>query len=163
MTLPRRKRVRMVGFDYSTAGGYFITINTRIRRPWFGLVSGGVMRLNSAGQMVLAKWDSIPARHPGIMLDAVVIMPDHLHGILVLGTNPDITDTPSLSDVVGTFKSLTTLAYGRGVREDGWPPFEKHLWHRSFRDTIIRTDRALDAFRAYIDGNPGRWSEKHGR
>jgi putative transposase len=54
-------------------------------------------------------------------------------------------------------------AYGRGVREHGWPPFRQHLWHRSFRDTIIRTERSIEAYRAYIEGNLGRWTEKYGR
>jgi REP element-mobilizing transposase RayT len=90
-------------------------------------------------------------------------MPDHIHGIVMLGTEPDIPAEHSLSDVIGAFKSISAVEYGRGVRESGWPPYHGHFWHRSFRDTIIRTERMLEAFRDYIAGNPGRWPEKYER
>jgi putative transposase len=162
MNAPSRKRLRMEGFDYSTPGQYFITINTHTRAPWFGRVHDGVLHPNGAGTMVERIWNNLPDRFPGIMMDTVVVMPDHLHGILVLGTDSTISLEPTLSDVVGVLKSLTTREYGRGVTEAGWSPFDRHLWHRSFRDTIVRSEQSLNQFRGYIEGNPARWSEKHG-
>jgi REP element-mobilizing transposase RayT len=158
----------MDGFDYATPGCYFVTINTRRPGDWFGHVSEGWLYPNDAGTMVLNVWDALPERFPGIIVDAIILMPDHVHGIVMLGTEPEIPADHSLSDVIGAFKSISAAGYGRGVREAGWPPYNGHFcnghfWHRSFRDTIIRTGRMLDTFRAYIEGNPGRWTEKHER
>jgi hypothetical protein len=54
---------------------------------------------------------------------------------------------------------MTTNAYIRGVKNDGWPPFNKRLWQRNYHDHIIRNDRALDRLRDYVAGNPSRWAE----
>jgi putative transposase len=120
------------------------------------------MNSNAAGDMVLLTWRRLADQFPGVVPDVAVAMPDHFHGIIMLGTDPAVTTRPSLSAVVGAFKSLTSVAYGHGVRTCGWRPYVQHLWHRSFRDTVIRTDQSLATFRAYIEGNPGRWSEKQG-
>jgi REP element-mobilizing transposase RayT len=161
MTTPHRKRTRLEGFDYTTPGCYFVTITTRNSGKWSGTVIDGQMVLNDAGKVVRDTWDSLPDRFPGIMLDSVVVMPDHVHGIVMLGTDPEEPSVHALTDVVGAFRSISAVAYGRGVREQGWRPYFGHFWHRSFRDTIIRNEHALDACRAYIDGNPGRWAEKN--
>jgi REP element-mobilizing transposase RayT len=63
----------------------------------------------------------------------------------------------SLSDIVGAFKSLTTNAYSRGVREYGWELFHGHLWQRSFHDRIIQSHDHLQTVRAYIENNPANW------
>lgn len=144
MTPHRRKRIRMEGFDYATPGCYFVTITMPIRKAWFGSVANGVLTPNAAGLMVRSVWDQLPARFPGVMMDCVVVMPDHMHGIMMLGTDANVMELPTLSRVIGAFKSTTAVEYGRGVASDGWPPYQNHLWHRSFRDTIIRSDRALD-------------------
>jgi len=163
VTLPTRKRVRLQGFDYSNPGCYFVTINARTQEPWFGSVDDGLLRPNAAGGMVLEIWLDLPAQFPGVHADMAVVMPDHLHGIIMLGTDPEIPASLTLSAVIGAFKSRTTVEYGRGVRSEGWRPYDQQLWHRSFRDTIVRSDRALEAFRDYIEGNPGRWAEKRGQ
>jgi putative transposase len=163
MSLPKRKCLRMETFDYSAPGSYFVTVNAYTHAPWFGIVAKGLMHPNPAGKMLRFVWNSLPDRFPGIMADAIVVMPDHVHGIVMLGTDPEIASTPTLGDVVGAFKSITAIEYGRGVRESGWRPYKRQFWQRSFRDTIIRSDRALEEFRAYIEGNPGRWTEKYER
>lgn len=163
MTLLTRKRTRLEGFDYSTPGCYFTTINTRTRGFWFGSVIDGVVFSNDAGRMIQNAWKSLPERFAGTTVDAAVVMPDHIHGIAILGCDPEAATRPTLSDVVGAFKSITTVEYGRGVDSAGRPPYEKRLWHRSFRDTIIRSDKALARFQEYIEANPARWSEKHER
>jgi len=80
----RRRSLRLKGYDYSLAGAYFVTICTQDRACLFGDVVDGVMRLNEAGQMVAALWDGIAARLSGVEIDQFVVMPNHLHGILVL-------------------------------------------------------------------------------
>jgi putative transposase len=72
---------------------------------------------------------------------------------------PTDVDTrhPTLGDIVGAFKSLTTNAYIRGVRELGWPPFDKRLWQRNYYERIVRNEGELNRIRRYIENNPANW------
>jgi len=154
---PLRKPTRIPGFDYATAGTYFVTIclNDRsIHR--FGEIESGELALNEAGELISRLWLENIERFPGTTPDEWVVMPDHVHGILHLGTDSSIPTVP-LTDMVGTFKSISTLEYGRRVREASFLPFEKTLWQRSFYDRILVTPAALEAARAYIESNPARW------
>jgi REP-associated tyrosine transposase len=83
-TIHRRRSLRLKDYDYSMAGAYFVTICTQDRACLFGDVVDGAMRLNEAGRMVAALWDGIAARFSGVEIDQFVVMPNHLHGILVL-------------------------------------------------------------------------------
>jgi len=89
----RRRSMRPKGYDYSQAGAYFVTICTQGRACLFGEVVDGEMRLNDAGRMVVAEWERLPALFPNVVLDAFVVMPNHIHGIVIL-TDPadDATD-----------------------------------------------------------------------
>ncbi|MCY4653976.1 MAG: transposase [Dehalococcoidia bacterium] len=182
---PRRKPIRLKGYDYSRVGAYFITIVAQGRMCLFGDVVDGEMRLNDAGMMVRRVWDGMPDRFPHIEMDEFVVMPNHGHGVIVIQQSPGEnsahppvgaslvgaqsptnihSDTrattrvaPTLGDVVGAFKSLTTLEYGRGVRETGWPSFDKRLWQRNYYEHIIRNDKEWNMVREYINDNPARW------
>ena len=66
----------------------------------------------------------------------------------------------SLSDAIGAFKSITTVEYTRGVRQGRYPPYDRTLWQRSFKDRIVQSDKRLETLRRYVEGNPGRWQEK---
>ena len=97
-----RRSIRLKGYDYSQAGAYFITICTQDRACLFGKVVNGEMRLNDAGHMVLAEWNMLPERFPHVVLDAFVVMPNHVHGIVVI-TNPATDDTATTAPtIVGT-------------------------------------------------------------
>ena len=80
----RRKSVRLRGYDYSQAGAYFVTIVTQGRECLFGDVVGDTMQLNGAGRLARAAWEGLPRRFPGIGLDVFVVMPNHVHGIIVI-------------------------------------------------------------------------------
>lgn len=96
--------------------------------------------------MVASVWSTAPDVFPGIVLDAFVIMPNHVHAILTLG------------DVVKWFKTLTTVENAKGVTLLGWPRFPGRLWqHRSY-DHIVRNAADLERVRRYIEANPWRWS-----
>jgi hypothetical protein len=82
-----RRSIRLPGYDYSSSGAYFITICTHQRQCLFGEIVDGAMQLNSLGQMVRSHWLKLPHHHAHVELDAWVIMPNHIHGILFL-TNP---------------------------------------------------------------------------
>lgn len=86
-------------------------------------------------------------------------MPNHLHGIVLLGTVPNV-EVPALGVIVGQFKSLTTVEYTRRVSDGTFPRFDRSLWQRRFHDHIIRGKESLVAARAYIAGNPARWMER---
>ena len=84
-----RRSIRLRGYDYTQAGVYFITVCVKHRACLFGDVVGGVMRLNEAGQRVQSVWDDLPLHYPHLILDAFVVMPNHVHGIVVLTNDAD--------------------------------------------------------------------------
>lgn len=157
----RRNRLRYPGYDYAQPGAVFVTICTYGRQPLFGTVDQGRMAHSPVGAMVLAGWRRIPGTFPVIGLDACVVIPDHVHGLLFMGTEPEPGDElPTVGDIVRWFKSVTVRAYSDGVRAHGWAPYERHLWQGKFHDRIVRSEAELGAIRAYIDGNPARWWEQ---
>jgi putative transposase len=79
-----RRSHRMKNYDYSRAGGYYLTMNTQYRKWLFGEVIDGVMQLSEAGKMVERVWRELPERFPGIRLDAWVVMPEHFHGVILI-------------------------------------------------------------------------------
>ena len=84
-----RQSLRLKGYDYTKPGAYFITLVTQDRRHLFGCIEAGIMHLNDAGHMIQQIWDEIPQYYAGVTVDTFVIMPNHIHGIIVLtGQNP---------------------------------------------------------------------------
>jgi len=81
--LPRRKSLRLRDHDYAAPGGYFVTICTQGKRCVFGRIEAGKMQLNPAGQAVQQAWLGLPQRFPSLYLDTFVVMPNHMHGVLV--------------------------------------------------------------------------------
>lgn len=158
---PVRKPTRLRGVDYAAAGAYFVTMCVQHMEPRFGTIRDGQVILNTAGEMVARVWEENIARYPGTELDAYVVMPNHMHAIVFLGTDPDIDLNAALTRIVQSFKSLTTVEYTRGVRDGIYPPYERILWQRSFNERILRDDREMDIVRTYIESNPGRAQEKH--
>lgn len=151
-----RQSARLPGFDYTRAGAYFLTVATNQRHALFGRIQGD-LGLNAAGQMVASVWRSMPDRLPHILIDDFVVMPDHFHGILHLGPE----NTKRLGDIFGSFKSITTVLYARGVHEEGWQSFPGRLWERNYYEHVIRTERALQKTRQYIRENVAAWKHDH--
>ena len=79
-----RHSIRLPGYDYSQAGAYYVTINTHKKEHLFGEVVGGVVKLSPLGKIVQEEWLKIPTNFSNVVLDAYVIMPNHVHGILVI-------------------------------------------------------------------------------
>ncbi len=169
-----RRSIRLVDYDYAQAGAYFVTVCAEDHLCLFGNVRDGDMWLNDAGEMVQATWDQIPDRYPAVETDAFVVMPNHIHAIIVLSVGagpcacPDPIGQPrgvaptdgrglSLGDVVQRFKTLTTKRYVDGVKQHGWRVFPGRLWQRNYFEHIIRNDHALDQIRLYIMNNPANW------
>jgi len=166
-----RRSIRLKGYDYTQPGVYFVNICVQNRECLFGTIVGGEMRLNDAGRMLQATWEQMPQRFPTIKLDTYVVMPNHFHAIVIIvgaplvgaqlgaGTRPAPTANPSLSGVIGAFKSITTNKYIHQVHNLNWPLFHKRLWQRNYYERIVRNERELDAIRQYIRDNPARWAE----
>jgi len=179
-TAYHRRSIRLPAYDYAQAGAYFVTVCTQNRECAFGGVIDGEMVLNEPGRMVETVWRELPQHHPGVEVDTLVVMPNHVHGIIMLvGAGPRAcpdnpsrsrgvagqpqgvapTGTMSLPDVVHRFKSLTTARYRRGVLERYWLPFPGRLWQRNYYEHVIRNEEDLKAIRQYIIDNPARWEE----
>ncbi len=156
---PCRRSIRLKSFDYSRPGAYFITVGTQNRRPLFGRIISDQVQLSPAGQMISSVWSELPVHYPGVSLDDFIVMPNHVHGIIVL-KEAGIDEPISLGDVVHRFKSFTTARYRRAVREDGWPAFDRRLWHRNYYERIVRDRAALLAIRRYIAANPRCWKPR---
>ncbi|MGB9753481.1 transposase [Roseiflexus castenholzii] len=192
-----RRSIRLKGYDYSQPGAYFITIVTQNRACLFGEVANGEMRLNEAGRMVHQEWANLPSRFPNLDLDAFIVMPNHIHGIIIItdvdpvgaglvgaglvpaqnGDGATISGAtisgatisgatisgattrvaPTVGDIVGAFKSITTVRYTHGVKHCGWLPFRGRLWQRNYYEHIIRDKGSLNRIRDYIVNNPLQW------
>jgi putative transposase len=107
-----RRSIRLKAFDYRTPGAYVVTVCTRYGECLFGQISEAQMRLFSSGQMVQSVWDEIPAHYPGVDADAFIVMPNHIHGIVVL--LPDDID-PEPNVWMGPSEAQA------GLRQDGHP------------------------------------------
>ena len=155
-----RRSIRLRGYDYALPGAYFVTICAQGRACLFGEVVGGEMRLSQAGLMIWGVWEGLAGHYPGVALDAFVVMPNHVHGIIVLAAEgAEVVAAMSLSDVVQRFKSFTTARYLQGVVEQGWLPFLGRLWQRNYYEHIIRTETAYQKIRDYIINNPATWAD----
>ena len=134
------------------------------------------MVLNDAGRMINIIWNELPINYPGVNIDKFQIMPNHVHGIIILdkgqargfdkgqARGPAPTASPaasavglSLPDVVHRFKSLTTARYRHGVKQKQWPPFPGKLWQRNYYEHIVRDENELNDIRKYIMDNPRKW------
>jgi len=167
-----RRSIRLKGYDYSQAGAYFVTICTQNRECLFGEIVEGEMRLNNAGQIVQSVWNELSQHYLGVDIDAFAVMPNHIHGIVVLtsvGAGPCAypdggqprgvapTMSMSLPDVVHRFKSMTTTRYRHSYTQNGFRPYPSRLWQRDYYDHIIRNDDELNRIREYIINNPLKW------
>ncbi|MFT4179096.1 MAG: hypothetical protein QM612_06490 [Thermomonas sp.] len=83
-----RHSIRLHGYDYARPGAYFVTVCTQHRERRFGEIMDGVMQLNPVGEMVWRIWDAMPTHCPGIEIDAFMVMPDHMHGIIQICPSP---------------------------------------------------------------------------
>ena len=157
---PKRINLRLEHYDYSQNGGYFVTVCTYERSRVFGEIVGNVVgahlcvRPNEPDKIV-PKWlFEIENKYPGTKIDCYIVMPDHVH-FIVMKTGAH-TGAP-LQQIVKWFKTQTTNEYIKGVKHEKYPPFEKHLWQRGYYEHIIRNQQDLDEIRRYIENNPAKW------
>ena len=168
------RSIRLKGYDYLQAGLYFITICTQNRLCLFGKIENREMILNDPGIMIERQWQELIYRFDNIKADEFIVMPNHFHGIVkfvgvpLVGTqNTKQQPTtgqpqgiaPTVGDVVGAFKSLTTNEYIRGVKNNRWSRFNKKLWQRNYYEHIIRNEKSCYHILEYIQNNPLKWQD----
>jgi putative transposase len=157
----RPDSLRLPWWDYSQAGWYFVTICTHDRQCVLGEIVEGSVVLTPAGQIVEEEWWRTATVRPNVGLDEFVVMPNHVHGILVINedqgktSHRDVSTKPglrpdSLGAIVGQFKSICT----KRIRGQGFSQFG---WQSRFYEHIIRDERSLENVRQYIVDNAAKW------
>ena len=185
---PKRQRrsIRLQGYDYTRQGAYFVTICTRNRACLLGDIVEGRMHLSEAGRLAQAVWEDLPHHYPHVQIDVWVIMPNHMHGIVILteaqatdddmqvGADPDV-GAISKTDVGAGLKPAPTVPaptrHGLSEIVRAFKTFSARrinalhntvgtpFWQRNYYEHVIRNQSALDRIRQYIADNPARWSE----
>jgi putative transposase len=160
-----RRSIRLKGYDYAEPGAYFVTVCTRDRESLFGHVVNGDMHLNEAGEVAQRCWEDIPAHFPFVELDAFVIMPNHVHGIIVVPGRGTACRAPTIEQfakpsvgtiptVVRSYKSSVTRHVNLARGAPGTP-----VWQRNYYEHVVRSEPELNAIREYIQSNPARWDD----
>ena len=140
-----RKSARISNYDYSVCNSYFVTICTHNRRCLFGEPDS----LNHLGDIAFRDILQIPLHFPSVHIDHFVVMPNHIHLIVTIGSG---SRNPDLNQIIGQYKSGVT----RKIRELN-PDMD--IWQRSFHDHVIRSQKEYEKIWAYIDGNPMNWDK----
>lgn len=167
----RRRSIRLRGRDYSRPGTYFVTLCTYYRECLFGTVEAGSVRLSEWGLAAREEWLRTAQVRPEIELDAFVVMPNHLHGIVIItevvgaqGLAPLRNPTESKPALYRPPRSLGSFVAGykmavtkRVNRLRGTPG--ARVWQRNYYERVIRDDDEAVSARIYIRDNPGRWPE----
>jgi putative transposase len=158
----KRKRNRLKEYDYSNAGYYFVTICVNDRKNYFGKIDNSKCVLNIYGKIVKQILEKIPVKYPYVELDYYVIMPNHIHIILIIDPSENVSvvtsrdlspvgspkpKIKSLSEIISAFKTMSS----KEIHLIGLKEFK---WQRSFYDRIIRNERELYQIRKYIEQNP---------
>jgi len=174
-----RRSIRLSRYDYSQTGAYFVTICIQNQKFLLGEIIDGEVQLNDAGRMISMTWEGLPNRFPSAETDQFIVMPNHIHGIIILTKDctrehkvdgehkvrpygegrPRGTLPGTISRIIQALKSITTNEYIVGVRQNSWTPFQGRLWHRNYYEHVIRDENELNRIREYIIYNPANWSE----
>ncbi len=153
--LPKRKPIRLKDYDYSTPGAYFITICTKDRKELLSQIIVGddayivpKLHLSEYGLICDKFIKNINVKYKNVTIDKYVIMPNHIHLIVVLdGTMRASSPTMNIESIVRSFKIMVTKTIGDSI------------WHRSYHDHIIRGDEDYRKIWEYIDTNVLKWEQ----
>ena len=182
-----RRSIRLKGYDYSQAGAYFVTICTKDRISLFGEINDGEMILNDAGIIAEQCWKDIPVHFPNVLLDEWIIMPNHIHGIIIITVgaknnspqretvgsknispqqsanddSPQRVQAKNISPLPrGTSKTIGSIIRGFKIGVTKWMRQNDiiyHVWQRNYYEHIIRNEKDLHMIREYIVNNPLKW------
>ncbi len=178
----QRRSPRLQGYDYTQEGAYFVTVCTFERYELFGEIAAETMVLNSLGEIAHSRWLEIPQHFPNVELDLFVVMPNHVHGIVLIvdqlsegdesmkqprtrhasslhkpvvsSHRPIGANAGSVGAVLGSYKAAVTRDINK-LLEVRAP----RVWQTRYHDHIIRSEPELQQIQAYIAANPARWEE----
>lgn len=155
--LPTRKSIRLKNYDYSQPGYYFITICTQNRKnilcqivggDAFGAPSTREIIYSGTSRIVDKYVNNINKVYDNVQLDSYVIMPNHIHLIIVINNVITAnTNKITLIQIINSLKVLTSKECG------------SHIWQRNYYEHIIRTEQELEEIREYIQNNPLNWNK----
>lgn len=154
----RRISLRLRDYNYSQPGAYFITLCIQDRKCLLGNIVGNAMHLNESGHVISEAWQWLPQQYPYVSLDSFVVMPNHVHGVLVIG-NPEggsrtaPTKVKPLGGLIAAFKTISAKSVNA---QRGMPGAE--LWQRNYYEHVIRNETDLQRIREYIQNNPAQWA-----
>jgi putative transposase len=172
-----RNSLRYPGRDYSLPGKYFVTICTSDRIRWFGKIINGEIQLSDIGNIAYRFWHDMPQHFPYVTIDEFVIMPNHIHGIIIINKSAKIpvvgllhaTNLPrpdkitvinasmsSISPKIGSL-SVVIRSYKSAVTKNAHLIDGRFSWQSRFYDNIICTSGQLTRIRKYIKNNPRNW------
>ena len=161
-----RKSIRLKGYDYSQSGTYFITICVKDRACLLGDIINCEIKLNEYGKMVEYTWNDLTNHNHHIQLDKFIIMPNHVHGIIIInhdgantvgaGSEPAPTKTKlkhhGLPEIVRQFKTFSARRINKIRQSPG-----VHIWQRNYYEHIVHDENDFNRIRKYIIENPSRW------
>lgn len=154
MELPKRKNIRLLGYDYASCGAYFCTVclSEHDISLWDNAgadfdLTNNPPTLSEYGKTVEIGINNISAYYPHIVVDKYCIMPNHIHLIIFIlpDVNGRMISAPTLSTVIGQMKRCVSKQIGFSA------------WQKSFNDRIIRNEKEYREAWEYIDANPMRW------
>lgn len=162
-----RRSLRLCKWDYAKPGAYFVTTCIENRdESLFGNINNGVLVLNRLGEIVHDILVDIPNHFPGVKLDEFIIMPNHVHGIIVIsvGTRHVVSlqnhteqfgkpTVGSIPTIIRSFKSAATKRINESRNTPG-----RAVWQTRYHDHIIRDEKSLFQIRRYIRNNPLNWA-----
>lgn len=163
----RRRSIRLKDYDYSQAGAYFITICAHNRACIFGDIQEGEIKLNQYGEIVNIEWLKTSNMRTNLVLDAYIIMPNHIHGIISISDfdrhRGTLQRAPtfehfgkpvsnSIPTIIRLFKSSVTKQINALRRAPGLP-----VWQRNYYEHVIRNEDDLSEIREYILNNALKW------
>lgn len=177
-----RRSIRLIGYDYSQAGLYFVTICTQSRECLFGDINNNNQQQHHhASSMIEKWWFELPNKFKNIQLHEFIVMPNHIHGIIQInpvGADLCVCPEPNTtinfiqiphSEIAGAhagaplhtmvqwFKTMTTNDYIQHVKSHDWKRFNGKLWQRNYHEHIIRDETSYIRIAEYIQTNPQKW------
>lgn len=184
-----RRSIRLKGYDYAQVGAYFVTMVTQGRACLFGDVAngetpkGGAVALNDLGKIVQKWWDDLPIHFPNVETGAFVVMPNHVHGVIIIvhdgrgavsapglmhdsATNfddpsktgredPAPTGKLTLGQIVAYFKYQSA----KEINALDGTGVITNIWQRNYYERIVRNEGEMEAIWGYIEGNPANWEQ----
>ncbi len=147
---PKRKSIRLKHFDYSQNGAYFVTICTKDKLQ--------TINSDQIRNIIQETWDNLPEHYPEVILDEFVIMPNHIHGIIIINNHfynfvgAGLRAARKLSEIVRALKSFSSREINKFLKTPG-----QSFWQRNYHEHIIRNDNDLSDIRKYIRDNSAKW------